>query len=101
MNSVTNLLLTIAGVFMLVFVFYDVYATILRATKHPGPFSELLNRGLWMGGDTLDAESQPSPQASHSFGARTAFDAVINRIFYFYPADRICAYLSASNDDGI
>jgi len=47
MNSVTNFLLTTAGVLMLVFVFYDVYATILRATKHPGPFSELLNRGLW------------------------------------------------------
>ena len=47
MNSVTNFLLTIAGVVMLVFVFYDVYSTILRAAKNLRPFSELLNRGLW------------------------------------------------------
>jgi len=47
MDSVTNILLTIAGVVLLFLVFYDIYATILRATKHPGPFSEFLNRGLW------------------------------------------------------
>jgi hypothetical protein len=28
-------------------VFYDIHATILRATKQPGPFSTFLNRGLW------------------------------------------------------
>lgn len=42
-----NNLLTAAGVFLLVLVFYDIYATIIRATKHSGPISELLNRGLW------------------------------------------------------
>ena len=47
MNSVTNFLLTIAGMVMLAFVFYDVYATILRAAKNLRPFSELLNRALW------------------------------------------------------
>jgi len=47
MNSITNSLLTTAGVVMPVFVFYDVYATILRAAKNLSPFSELLNRGLW------------------------------------------------------
>ena len=47
MNSVTDILLTIAGAAILVLVFYDIYATILRATKHSGPLSTSLNRGLW------------------------------------------------------
>ena len=47
MTSGTDILLTIAGITILVLVFYDIYATILRATKHSGPFSTLLNRGLW------------------------------------------------------
>ena len=47
MNEESNVLLTIAGMVLLALVFYDIYATILRATKHPGLFSELLNRGLW------------------------------------------------------
>jgi len=47
MYSSMNNLLTAAGVFLLVLVFYDIYATIIRATKHSGPISELLNRGLW------------------------------------------------------
>ena len=47
MNSAINILLTGAGVVLLLAVFYDVYATILRATKHQGPFSKLINRGLW------------------------------------------------------
>lgn len=47
MSPVTNLLLTIAGVGLLGLVFYDIYSTILRATKQPGPFSEFLNRGFW------------------------------------------------------
>jgi hypothetical protein len=47
MNPLTNLVLTIAGIILLGLVFYDIYATILRATKQPGPFSEFLNRGLW------------------------------------------------------
>lgn len=42
-----NILLTATGVLLLALVFYDIYATILRATKHPGPISEFLNRGLW------------------------------------------------------
>ena len=32
---------------MLVFVFYDIYSTILRATKRQGFLSDFLNRGLW------------------------------------------------------
>jgi hypothetical protein len=44
---VKDILLTITGATLLVLVFYDVYATILRATKQPGPFSIILNRGLW------------------------------------------------------
>lgn len=48
MSPVTNFSLTAAGVMLLVLVFFDIYATILRATKHPGPFSEFLNRGLWL-----------------------------------------------------
>jgi hypothetical protein len=47
MSFTTNILLTSAGVTLLVLVFYDIYATILRATKQPGPFSTFLNRGLW------------------------------------------------------
>jgi len=47
MNSATNFLFTGAGVFLLILVFYDIHATILRATKQPGPFSTFLNRGLW------------------------------------------------------
>ena len=42
-----SVLLTSFGVFLLALVFYDVYATILRATKRPGPISEYLNRTLW------------------------------------------------------
>ncbi len=47
MNSTTNILLTATGVVLLVFVFYDIYSTILRATKRQGFISEFLNRGLW------------------------------------------------------
>jgi hypothetical protein len=47
MYSGMNFLLTTLGVILLALVFYDIYATILRATKHPGPFSEIINRGLW------------------------------------------------------
>jgi len=47
MSSATEILLTIAGVAILFLVFYDVHATVLRATKQPGPFSTLLNRGSW------------------------------------------------------
>lgn len=47
MNTATNILFTGAGAALLLLVFYDIYATILRATQHPGPFSEFLNRGLW------------------------------------------------------
>jgi len=47
MNWITNFLLTSAGVILLGLVLYDIYATILRATKHPGPFSEFINRGFW------------------------------------------------------
>ena len=47
MNSTTNILLTAAGATLLLFVFYDIYSTILRATKRQGFISEFLNRGLW------------------------------------------------------
>jgi hypothetical protein len=47
MNWSTNFLLTTLGIVLLALVFYDIYSTILRATKHPGPFSEFINRGLW------------------------------------------------------
>lgn len=47
MNSATDILLTITGMLILVSVFYDIHATILRATKQPGPFSTFLNRGVW------------------------------------------------------
>ena len=40
-------MLTSAGVILLGLVLYDIYATILRATKHPGPFNEFINRGFW------------------------------------------------------
>ncbi len=40
-------LFTLAGVLLLALVLYDVYATILRATKRPGPISEQLNHGMW------------------------------------------------------
>ncbi len=46
-DSTTFYLLTAAGVILIALVFFDIYSTILRATKHPGPFSEFLNRGLW------------------------------------------------------
>ncbi len=49
MDLVTNYLLTAAGSILLALVFYDIYATILRGTKHLGLFSRLLNRGLWRG----------------------------------------------------
>jgi hypothetical protein len=39
--------MTSLGGGLLALVFYDIYATILRATKRPGPISENLNRGLW------------------------------------------------------
>jgi hypothetical protein len=44
---ITDILLTISGLILLILVFYDVYATILRATKQPGPFSVFINKGLW------------------------------------------------------
>ncbi len=47
MNSTMSILLTGAGAAMLALVFYDIYATILRATKQSGPFSTMLNRGVW------------------------------------------------------
>ncbi|HXG84528.1 MAG TPA: potassium channel family protein [Pyrinomonadaceae bacterium] len=42
-----TVLMTTLGGGLLALVFYDVYSTILRATKRPGPISENLNRGLW------------------------------------------------------
>jgi len=47
MSEAANFFLTITGVFFLLLVFYDIYSTIIRATRHSGPISEYLNRGLW------------------------------------------------------
>ncbi len=47
MSSAANFLFTTAGVFLLLLVFYDIYSTIIRATKHSGPISENLNRVAW------------------------------------------------------
>lgn len=47
MNPTNNLLLTAAGFLLLLLVFYDIFSTILRATKYPGPISQTINRGLW------------------------------------------------------
>lgn len=41
-------LFTFLGGLLLCAVFYDIYATILRATERPGPLSKWINRGLWM-----------------------------------------------------
>ncbi|HYP01421.1 MAG TPA: potassium channel family protein [Pyrinomonadaceae bacterium] len=38
---------TASGVLVLLFVAYDVYATILDASGRAGPLSQLLNRGVW------------------------------------------------------
>ncbi len=43
----STFLLTACGVFLLLFVAYDVYATILHARARAGPISELLNRNMW------------------------------------------------------
>ena len=47
MNLTLNILLTTAGFLLLILTFYDIFATILRATRYPGPVSQLINRGLW------------------------------------------------------
>lgn len=43
----TTFLFTAAGVFVLLFVAYDVYATILDASGRAGPLSGWVNRGVW------------------------------------------------------
>jgi hypothetical protein len=47
MDSATNFLITGAGVVLLLVVFYEIYATILRSAKYPGLISDFLNRNLW------------------------------------------------------
>ena len=49
MDLITNYSFTAAGLILLALVFYDIYATILRGTKHYGLFSRFLNHGLWRG----------------------------------------------------
>jgi len=44
---VTGLLFTAAGLLILLFVAYDVYATILDASGRAGPLSGWVNRGVW------------------------------------------------------
>ena len=53
MNLETNYILTLAGAILLAAVFFDINATILRATKYSGLFSHVLNRGLWRGAARL------------------------------------------------
>ena len=43
----TNILLTTTGILLLAFIFYDIYSTILRATKRQGLLGDFLNRSLW------------------------------------------------------
>jgi hypothetical protein len=50
---VTLFLLTAAGLLLLLFVAYDVYATILDASGRAGPLSGLVNRGVWSVARTL------------------------------------------------
>jgi len=50
---VTLLLFTVAGLFLLLFVAYDVYATILDASGRAGPLSGWVNRGVWGAARTL------------------------------------------------
>ncbi|HEY9403247.1 MAG TPA: potassium channel family protein [Pyrinomonadaceae bacterium] len=49
----TLLLFTVAGLFLLLFVAYDVYATILDASGRAGPLSGWVNRGTWTAARTL------------------------------------------------
>lgn len=49
----TLLLFTVAGLFLLLFVAYDVYATILDASGRAGPLSGWVNRGVWAAARTL------------------------------------------------
>ncbi|HEY9401516.1 MAG TPA: potassium channel family protein, partial [Pyrinomonadaceae bacterium] len=49
----TLILFTVAGLFLLLFVAYDVYATILDASGRAGPLSGWLNRGVWAVARTL------------------------------------------------
>jgi hypothetical protein len=44
---VTAFLFTVCGLFLLIFVAYDVYATILDASGRAGPLSGFLNRVVW------------------------------------------------------
>jgi hypothetical protein len=44
---VSTFLFTAAGLFLLLFVAYDVYATILDASGRAGPLSGWVNRGIW------------------------------------------------------
>lgn len=47
MGGITDLLLTAAGLILVILVFYDIYSTILRSSEYSGLFSKFLNRGLW------------------------------------------------------
>ncbi len=53
MDLLTHYSLTAAGLVLLGLVLYDVYATILRGTKHSGLFSRILNNGVWRGATFL------------------------------------------------
>ncbi|MCA1567066.1 MAG: potassium channel family protein [Acidobacteria bacterium] len=49
----THFLFTAAGLLVLLFVAYDVYATILDASGRAGPLSGWVNRGVWAAARTL------------------------------------------------
>ncbi len=57
-------LFTVAGLLVLLFVAYDVYATILDAIGRAGPISGLLNRGVWGCSTSVGLPLLASTQAS-------------------------------------
>ncbi len=56
----TTVLFTAAGLFVLLFVAYDVYATILDASGRAGPLSGWVNRGIWTLGRTAARRLSPN-----------------------------------------
>jgi hypothetical protein len=57
---VTTVLFTVAGLCVLLFVAYDVYATILDASGRAGPLSAAVNRSAWMVGRTFARRLSPN-----------------------------------------
>src|SRR5947208_1729423 len=64
----SSFLLTAAGVLLLLFVTYDVYATILHARGRSGPLSETLYRTVWRLARAV-AERQKRPRKHRTLNA--------------------------------